>query len=203
MRLCSSGRLSPLHIVAVTTGSRFSLPMFMHDSWSHIIGNMVFLWAFGPEIESAMNPLRSSVFYLVGSTVAMLAQVAASPASTVPSLGAAERLPPCMGAFLITYPQDQIRSLLVIFFLCAHHLYPGSPPHWRLVCHAADKYRPHDNRSDRQGSLSRSLGGLIFGVSTARLFEIHCVLLNKEKRAAEGASCYAMSQRATGYCVRA
>src|ERR1700751_2772513 len=40
--------------------------MFMHGSWSHIIGNMGFLWAFGPEIEDTMNPLRYSVFYLAG-----------------------------------------------------------------------------------------------------------------------------------------
>src|SRR5208282_486552 len=53
--------------------------MFMHSSWSHIIGNMVFLWAFGPEIEDAMNPLRYLAFYLLGGLVAMLAQIVAIP----------------------------------------------------------------------------------------------------------------------------
>ena len=53
--------------------------MFMHGSWSHILGNMVFLWAFGPEIEDSMNPLRYLAFYLIGGFVAMLAQIAASP----------------------------------------------------------------------------------------------------------------------------
>jgi membrane associated rhomboid family serine protease len=62
--------------------------MFMHGSWSHILGNMVFLWAFGPEIEDAMNPLRYLAFYLTGGLVAMLVQVAVSPSSTVPNLGA-------------------------------------------------------------------------------------------------------------------
>lgn len=42
--------------------------MFLHGSWSHILGNMVFLWAFGPEVEDAMNPLRYSIFYLVGAS---------------------------------------------------------------------------------------------------------------------------------------
>src|SRR5579863_8107221 len=51
--------------------------MFMHASWSHIIGNMVFLWAFGPEIEDAMGRLRFAVFYVCGGLVAMAAQVAA------------------------------------------------------------------------------------------------------------------------------
>jgi len=62
--------------------------MFLHGSWSHIIGNMVFFWAFGPEIEDAMNPLRFSAFYLSGGLLAKLAQVLASPNSTVPNLGA-------------------------------------------------------------------------------------------------------------------
>jgi membrane associated rhomboid family serine protease len=66
--------------------------MFLHGSWLHLVGNMVFLWAFGPEIEDAMNPLRYLVFYLLGGLVAMLAQVLTSPHSTVPSLGA-EPLP--------------------------------------------------------------------------------------------------------------
>jgi membrane associated rhomboid family serine protease len=57
--------------------------MFMHGSWSHIIGNMVFLWAFAPEIEDAMGRGRYLVFYLVGGLVAMLAQVVASPQSRI------------------------------------------------------------------------------------------------------------------------
>src|SRR3974390_1084881 len=89
--------------------------MFMHGSWSHIIGNMIFLWAFGPEVEDAMNPLRYLIFYLLGGLVAMLAQVMANPHSTVPNLGASGPIAAVMGAFLVTYPRDRIRALLVIF----------------------------------------------------------------------------------------
>src|SRR5260370_5619031 len=89
--------------------------MFMHASWSHIIGNMVFLWAFGPEIEDAMGRGRYLVFFLFGGLVAMIAQVAASPHSTVPNLGASGAIAAVMGAFLITYPRDRIRSILLIF----------------------------------------------------------------------------------------
>ena len=85
--------------------------MFMHGSWSHIVGNMVFLWAFGPEIEDAMNPWRYSVFYLVGGLIAMLAQVVANPDSAVPCLGASGAIAAVMGAFLVIYPRDEIRSL--------------------------------------------------------------------------------------------
>src|ERR1700675_5034087 len=88
--------------------------MFMHGSWSHIIGNMIFLWAFAPEIEDAMGRGRYLVFYLVGGLVAMLAQIAAGPHSTVPNLGASGAIAAVMGGFLVTYPRDRIRSLLLI-----------------------------------------------------------------------------------------
>jgi len=62
--------------------------MFMHGGWAHIIGNMVFLWAFGPEIEDVMGKGKYLAFYLIGGIVAMAAQVAAMPHSAVPTLGA-------------------------------------------------------------------------------------------------------------------
>lgn len=102
----------------ITTGHHYETvltAMFMHASWSHIIGNMVFLWAFGREIEDAMGRVRYLVFYLIGGVVAMVAQVWVDPASTVPNLGASGAIAAVMGAFLVTYPRDRIKSLLVIF----------------------------------------------------------------------------------------
>ena len=89
--------------------------MFLHGSWSHILGNMIFLWAFGPAMEDAMNPFSFSIFYLLGGLIAMLAQVAASPGSYVPTLGASGAIAAVMGAFLVTYPRDRIRSLFFFF----------------------------------------------------------------------------------------
>jgi membrane associated rhomboid family serine protease len=89
--------------------------MFLHGSWSHILGNMIFLWAFGPAMEDAMNPWSFTAFYLLGGLVAMLAQVAASPGSVVPTLGASGAIAAVMGAFLVTYPRDRIRSLFFFF----------------------------------------------------------------------------------------
>src|SRR2546423_8718807 len=105
----------PADIVAGHHWVTLLTAMFMHASWSHIIGNMVFLWAFGPEIEDTMGPRRYLLFYLVGGVVAMLAQVAVSPSSTVPNLGASGAIAAVMGAFLVTYPRDKIRTLLIIF----------------------------------------------------------------------------------------
>ena len=105
----------PADIVAGHHWITILTAMFMHGSWSHIIGNMIFLWAFGPEVEDLMGRPRYAAFYLLGGVVAALAQVAASPESTVPNLGASGAIAAVMGAFVVTYPRDQIRSLLVIF----------------------------------------------------------------------------------------
>jgi len=105
----------PANVVAGHGWITLLTAMFMHASWSHIIGNMMFLWAFGPEIEDAMNPLRYAVFYLSAGLLASLAQIAASSHSTIPSLGASGAIAGVMGAFLVTYPRDKIRALLVIF----------------------------------------------------------------------------------------
>jgi membrane associated rhomboid family serine protease len=89
--------------------------MFMHGGWMHIIGNMIYLWAFGPEIEDAMGSARFLLFYLAGGLVAMMAQVAADPFSSIPVLGASGAIAAVMGAFVVTYPRDRIRT--VLFFL--------------------------------------------------------------------------------------
>jgi membrane associated rhomboid family serine protease len=105
----------PAHITSGHDYITVLTAMFMHASWSHIIGNMVFLWAFGPEIEDAMGRARYLIFYLLGGLVAMLAQVFVDPGSTVPNLGASGAIAAVMGAFIVTYPRDRIKSLLVIF----------------------------------------------------------------------------------------
>ncbi len=90
--------------------------MFLHGSWSHILGNMIFLWAFGPAMEDAMNPVSYTLFYLLGGLAAMLAQMAASPGSLLPTLGASGAIAAVMGGFLVTYPRDRIRALFFFFF---------------------------------------------------------------------------------------
>jgi membrane associated rhomboid family serine protease len=89
--------------------------MFMHASWMHIIGNMVYLWAFGREIENAMGSFRFVFFYLIGGVIAMSAQILGDPFANIPCLGASGAIAAVMGAFLVTYPRDRIRT--IVFFL--------------------------------------------------------------------------------------
>jgi len=144
--------------------------MFLHGSWSHILGNMIFLWAFGPEIEDAMNPLRYSVFYLVGGLVAMLAQIMASPHSTVPNLGASGAIAAVMGAFLVTYPRDRIRSLLVIFIFVHITFIPAALliGVWFLI----ELFSVGAVVTVQTGGVAylAHIGGMIFGAVFARLF---------------------------------
>jgi rhomboid family protein len=88
--------------------------MFLHGGWEHILGNMVFFWAFGPEVEDAMGPFRYLAFYFIGGVIANLAQVAIIPTSTELNLGASGAIAAVMGAFIITFPQDRIKTVLII-----------------------------------------------------------------------------------------
>ena len=161
----------PADIVAGHRWITILTAMFMHGSWSHIIGNMVFLWAFGPEIEDAMNPLRYAAFYLLGGLAAMTAQVIATPASTVPNLGASGAIAGVMGAFLVTYPHDQIRSLLWIFIFVRITFIPAALliGVWFLL----QLLNAGAVATVQTGGVAylAHVGGFIFGVVTARLFE--------------------------------
>jgi membrane associated rhomboid family serine protease len=145
--------------------------MFMHGSWSHIIGNMIFLWAFAPEIEDAMGPIRYLIFYLAGGLVAMLAQIAAVPHSTIPNLGASGAIAAVMGAFMVTYPRDQIKSVLFIFVFARITFIPAALliGFWFVtqLWHAGSVA---DVQTGGVAYLAH-VGGFIFGAITARWFE--------------------------------
>jgi membrane associated rhomboid family serine protease len=145
--------------------------MFMHGSWSHIIGNMIFLWAFAPEIEDAMGPVRYLVFYLAGGVVAMLAQVAADPHSTAPNLGASGAIAAVMGAFIVTYPRDQIKSVLFIFVFFRVTYIPAALliGFWFL----SQLFHAGVVAQSQTGGVAylAHVGGFIFGAVFGRLFE--------------------------------
>jgi len=145
--------------------------MFMHGSWSHIIGNMIFLWAFGPEIEDAMGRGRYLTFYLIGGAVAMLAQIVASPHSTVPNLGASGAIAAVMGAFIVTYPRDRIKSVLFIFVFARITFIPAALliGVWFIIqlLHAG---AVADVQTGGVAYLAH-IGGFVFGAATARWFE--------------------------------
>jgi membrane associated rhomboid family serine protease len=161
----------PVQIVSGHRWITLITSMFLHGSWMHILGNMIFLWAFGPEIEDAMGRGRYLVFYFAGGIVAMIAQVAADSHSTLPNLGASGAIAAVMGAFLVTYPRDRIRSLLMIFIFVRVTFIPAALliGFWFLF-QLFDAGSVADVQTGGVAYFAH-IGGFIFGAITARLFE--------------------------------
>jgi membrane associated rhomboid family serine protease len=92
--------------------------MFLHAGWGHILGNGLFLWIFGNNIEDSMGRLRFIFFYLLCGLGAAAAQVLVSPASPVPIVGASGAIAGVLGAYLMLYPRVKVNVLFIfiIFF---------------------------------------------------------------------------------------
>jgi membrane associated rhomboid family serine protease len=145
--------------------------MFMHAGWLHIIGNMVYLWAFGPEIEDAMGRWRYLAFYLLGGIVAMLSQVVGSGYSKIPCLGASGAIAAVMGAFIVLYPRDRIRSFLWILIIIRITYIPAVLliGFWFLM----QLFNLGSVANVKTGGVAylAHVGGFLFGVVTARLWK--------------------------------
>src|SRR5262247_2786082 len=90
--------------------------MFLHGSFLHIAGNMLYLWIFGDNVEDRMGHGRFLVFYLLCGVAAALAQTITTPESVVPMVGASGAIAGVMGAYFVLYPRSRIVTLVPIFF---------------------------------------------------------------------------------------
>ena len=97
--------------------------MFMHGSWDHILGNMLFLAIFGKNVEDAFGHLRYLAFYLAGGFVATMTQTLVTLAAGsgadahVPQLGASGAIAAVLGAYYVLYPQSRVLTLVVVFLV--------------------------------------------------------------------------------------
>jgi membrane associated rhomboid family serine protease len=111
-------------------GQRFAIPqapgpepiqltllssMFMHGGWLHLLGNMLFLFIFGDNVEHRMGMLLYGGFYIIAGLVASLAQIAISPSSPVPTLGASGAISGVLGAYLVMFPGNRVTVLVLRF----------------------------------------------------------------------------------------
>jgi len=145
--------------------------MFMHASILHIAGNMLFLWVFGPEIEDKMGRVRYLVFYLLGGLIATIAQVVPDPYSTIPMLGASGAIAAVMGAFLVTFPHDRIRTVIFIGWYVTVTLVPAIflVGLWFLI-QLISEVGSLVQRQTGGVAYMAHIGGMIFGIVTARIF---------------------------------
>ena len=89
--------------------------MFLHGGWMHVIGNMLYLWIFGNNIEDSMGHLRFIIFYLVAGFAAAATHLALNPTSTVPTIGASGAVSGVLGAYLVLFPHARIKTLIFLF----------------------------------------------------------------------------------------
>jgi len=162
----------PADIVAGRNWITILTAMFMHGGWMHIIGNMVFLHAFGPEVEDAMGRVSYLIFYLASGLVASLAQIAAMTHSTVPNLGASGAIAGVMGAFIVTYPRDRIKILVFFWWFFRVTAIPAAVliGVWFLIQLFSQVGAVASAQSGGVAYMAH-VGGFIFGAATGRLFE--------------------------------
>jgi membrane associated rhomboid family serine protease len=111
-RFLFSGRLDVVYhlLGTLVTG------MFIHGNLVHLLGNMLYLWVFGDNIEDRLGRVRFVVFYLLAGSLATLAHIATDPASTVPLVGASGAIAGILGAYFITFPGSRVLALVPLFF---------------------------------------------------------------------------------------
>ena len=173
--------LVPADIVSGRNWITILTSMFMHAGWVHILGNMAFFWAYAPEIEDVMGPIRYLIFYLLGGLAATIAQVAIAPRSTVPSVGASGAIAAVMGAFLVTFPRDRIRTLLLLGWFSRITLIPAIllVGLWFLTQLLSEVGALATTQSGGVAYMAH-IGGFAFGMILGRLFE------TRRRRAQQG-----------------
>jgi len=98
------------HVPALVTS------MFLHGSWSHVIGNMWYLWIFGDNVEDRFGRGRFVLFYLLCGVAAALGQVVMNADSRLPTIGASGAIAGVMGAYFVLYPKSRVLTLIPIFW---------------------------------------------------------------------------------------
>jgi membrane associated rhomboid family serine protease len=97
-------------------GGRVLVAMFLHGGWAHVLGNMLYLWIFGDNVEDRVGHFRYLVFYLVCGWTASYAHIWSQPASRMPSLGASGAIAGVLGAYITLYPRANVLTAIIIFF---------------------------------------------------------------------------------------
>jgi len=106
----------PAQLRLVPAWASIFTSIFLHGSWLHLIGNMLYLWIFGDNVEDAMGRLRFVVFYLVCGAAAALGQSLAAPDSHVPMVGASGAIAGVLGAYVMLFPRANV-TVLIIFVI--------------------------------------------------------------------------------------
>ena len=155
------------------TGGYFTVltSMFLHGGWMHIIGNMLYLWIFGNNIEDSMGHFRFVIFYLVTGLAAAAAHLALNPASTIPTIGASGAVSGVLGAYLVLFPHARVQTLITLgFFIRIVYL-----PAWVLLIFWIGLQLLNQALIPREASAggvayAAHIGGFVAGIALIFLF---------------------------------
>ena len=116
----------PAELATVPPWSTMFTSMFLHGSWMHLIGNMLFLWIFGNNVEDAMGHGRFIAFYLVCGVVAVFAQALPAPQSEIPMIGASGAISGVLGAYLLLYPHARVLVIVPLGYYIHSARWPAA-----------------------------------------------------------------------------
>jgi membrane associated rhomboid family serine protease len=150
--------------------------MFMHGSWLHILGNMLFLWIFGNNVEDAMGRFRFLVFYLLGGFAATALQTwvtfhwGQAGDSVIPNLGASGAISAVLGAYIVLLPTASVLTLIFFFFIEVPAVFFLG--FWILFQLWQGSYSIVHPEAGGGVAFFAHVGGFAFGLLTVRLFKI-------------------------------
>ena len=104
----------PAEILAGNRWITLLTGMFLHGGWLHLIGNMLFLWIFGDNVEDILGHIPYLIFYLLGGLAAAFAHIFFNATSSIPSLGASGAIAAVMGAYIVMFPHARVRALIFL-----------------------------------------------------------------------------------------
>lgn len=148
------------------------LSMFLHGGWGHILGNAIFFWVFGNNIEDSMGALRFLAFYLICGLAAAGAHVLMSPASPVPTVGASGAISGVLGAYLVLYPNVRVNMLIPPIFWRTFAIRAWIVLIWWFGEQALSAYLTPLNADVSNGvAVWAHIGGFVSGVLLVKVFE--------------------------------
>jgi len=145
--------------------------MFMHGGLLHLLGNMLFLWIFGNNIEDSMGKPRFVAFYLLGGVVALAAQTVIEPSSAVPTIGASGAVAAVLGGYALLYPRARITTLLIIVFFATVIQLPALAVLglWFVMQLVLGAFDPGQFEGGGVAYFAH-IGGFLFGMLVIKLF---------------------------------
>jgi len=149
--------------------------MFLHGGWSHILGNMLFLWAFGKSLEDALGHTRFLVFYLACGIAAGITHVAFNYYSFLPTVGASGAIAGVMGAYLVKFPRARIHTVVFIFVFFTTTELPAAflLVYW-FITQLFSGYGSiaHTNVTDSGVAWFAHIGGFVTGMILVKLMPV-------------------------------